>query len=551
METGSDMASEIKEKDGLYWTPHGGNNVSDIWASCHTFSSVTTNDRDEQEKTTVIVDLGQNEVPSKFAQGEFDKVIPALNDCLSIPHAKPVSEKNQAKALFLTHSHSDHIEGVFEYLRMGVKLPPVYASQYTLNALTTGFIDRRIDSSKWPEMREIKSGETVEIGNMKIDVFPASHSIPGAFSFKISNDGTSIFHSGDTKADESSFVGSAVDMASYEKIGKEGGVDLMTFDATATHLPGHATYESEVFKAYSELFEEHDGKQIIAALPPAHMERLATVVSAAQAAGKDVIIDGGPSLERNILALQSAGYTFREICPEIKVMNAGSPEAQNSDPEKCVTITTGVYLEQHSPFVRKIRGEESSFVLKENAVVIIPTSGDRHERLHKELAEAKTVSCLTVVTSNEKPKIYGSGHAQGGDFKKLAALICPKKVVPVHCSKKMAENLNALAHRKGYSTFKRPVYNGETIHVSAKSGCEIVHSKEPSWYGVKHTRDTDGAPRTVFSRVPDYGYSRPNAHARYKYIEKRRAEAGERLAAYHNNRAKHQLLTIRKNRNGR
>lgn len=550
METGKEM-SDIKEKDGLYWTPHGGNNVNDIWASCHTFSSVTTNDQGKREKTTVIVDLGQNEIPSKFARGEFDKVVPALNDCLSIPHAKAVAEQDQARALFLTHSHSDHIEGVFEYLRMGVKLPPVYASQYTLNALTAGFINRQIDSSCWPEMREIKSGETIEIGNMKVDVFPASHSIPGAFSFKISNADTSVFHSGDTKADESSYVGSAVDLASYEKIGKEGGVDLMTFDATATHLPGHATYESEVFKAYSELFGEYDGRQIIAALPPAHMERLATVVSAAQAAGKDVIIDGGPSLERNILALQSAGYDFKEICPEIKVMNAGSSQAQKSDPEKCVTITTGVYLEKHSPFVRKIKGEESSFVLKDNAVVVVPTSGDRHEKLHKELADAKTVSGLTVVTSNEKPGIYGSGHAQSDDFKKLASLIRPKKVVPIHCSKKMSEQLNTLARQTGYSTFKRPVYNGETVHVSAKSGCEIVRSKEPSWYGIKHMHGAAGGAKTVFARVSDYGYSRPRANTRHQYIEQRRREAGKKLAAYHDNRVKNNLLALRKAGNGR
>lgn len=545
------MASEIKEKDGLYWTPHGGNNVNDIWASCHTFSSVTTNDKNEQEKTTVIVDLGQNEVPAKFAQGEFDKVVPALNDCLSVPHAKPVSERNRAKALFLTHSHSDHIEGVFEYLRMGVELPPVYASQYTLNALTAGFIDRGIDSSKWPEMREIKPGETIEIGNMKIDVFSASHSIPGSFSFKISNADTSIFHSGDTKADESSYIGSAVDMASYEKIGKAGGVDLMTFDATSTHLPGHATYESEVFQAYSELFEKHSGKQIIAALPPAHMERLATVISAAQASGKNVIIDGGPSLERNILALQSAGYDFRDLCPKIKVMNAGSAEARASDPEKCVTITTGVYLEPHSPFVRKIKGQESSFVLKDNAVVIIPTSGDRHEKLHKELATAKTISRLTVVTSNDMPQIYGSGHAQSGDFKKLASLILPKKVVPIHCSRKMAEHLNFVAQEKGYSTFGVPVYNGQTVHVSASEEAKIVRSKEPVWYGIKHVRDAGGAQRTVFSRVSDYGYSRPSTNARYHDIEQRRREAGKRLAAYHDNRAKNSFLTIRKAGNGR
>lgn len=535
------MSLDQNQQKGLFWTPRGGNNAQDIWASCHTFSSVTENKQTKRlEKTTVIVDLGQHEFPKDFLNGSFDKVVPALDDCLKVPGEK--QPENEAQAIFLTHGHSDHIAGIYEYVKMGVHLPAIYASQHTLNALKKGFFENGINSEQWPEMQEIRAGDVIQVGDMSVEAFSASHSIPGCFSFKISNEEGSIFHSGDTKADETSYLGKGVNLSSYKKIGRNGGVDLMTFDATATHMNGHASYESEIFNSYQQIFKDNSGKQVIAALPAAHMERLASVVCAAQAAGRDVIIHGGASMESNLLALSVSGYDLQAKCPDIRIVSGSSKEAETIDPKKSVTITTGIYRESQSPFIQHLLGKNADFIMQKDAVVVAPTSNDKNEKLQF-LLQSKELANLKVITSSSKYKIYGSGHAQADDFKKIARYIAPRTVAPVHCSAQKADTFNELASRNGYKTLPVYPHNGVTVSVDRKNGCRVVNRKEPQWIGLIHR-----GKETSFLKVGDNGYS--TAFHDQDLVKARQQAAKQLIADYRNKKnltSQVSLINRRKN----
>ena len=528
------MASTQNSQTGLFWTPRGGNNAKAIWASCHTFSSVTENkETGKIEKSTILVDMGQNEMPQDFHGGKYEKVVPVLDDCLSVPGCK--TPENEAQAIFLTHCHSDHIAGIFEYLKMGAKLPPVYGSEYTIKALRKELMDNGIKRDQWPELKPIKAGEVVQIGNMQVEAFTASHSIPGCFSFKISNDEASIFHSGDTKADETSFLGNGVDMSAYDRI---GSVDLMTFDATATNKLGHATYEAEIFEAYKELFEENPDRQIIAVLPAAHMERLASVISAAQAVGKDVLIDGGASMESNVMALELGGFNLQEKCPDIQVVSSKSGMDALMDHDRSVTITTGIYGEPNSPFIQKLIGANDRFAIRDNAVIITPSTGGGAERLN-DLLEIYAPDGVSFITANER-NIYGSGHAQADDFVKIAGHIHPKTVSPIHCTRVMAENFNQLASQNGYQTLPDYPHNGCTVQVD-KTGCRVISEKEPAWFGLNHEKQADGSVKTSVARLNDDGsrmekdaaaMDRASQSKKAEKIEERQAIASEKIADY-------------------
>ena len=519
------MSLTNDSKTGLFWTPRGGNNAHDIWASCHTFTSISEDEKTkEKQTTTIIVDMGQHEVPKSFSTGRYDKVVPALDDCLNVPGEK--TPGHEAQAIFLTHCHSDHIAGIYEYLQMGVRLPDVYASQYTLNALKKDLIEKNIDKKLWPNMVTLEAGSVVKIGDITVQAYPASHSIPGCFSFKISNKEASIFHSGDTKADETSFLDKGIDISSYQKIAKDENIDLMTFDATATHLKGHALYESEIFDAYKKLFTENQDRQIIAVLPAAHMERLASVVCAAQASGKNVIINGGTSMESNILALQLSGYDLQKKCPDIKIVSANTDEADKLDPEKCITITTGLYGEPASPFVNHLTGGNSKFTMTDDAVIIAPTSNDNNEKIHLLLNDER-FSKLKVVTGKENPNIYGSGHAQADDFIKIANYIRPKTIAPIHCSSEKADQLNELAGKNGFKTLDSYPHNGSTVQIN-KDRCHIISKASPHWFGINHYLDNNNTMKTVFSKVEDGGYSTQGI----SLLKKRQEEAVKKILNY-------------------
>lgn len=91
------------------------------------------------------------------------------------------------------------------------------------------------------------------------------------------------------------------------------------------------------------------------------MERLASVVCAAQAAGRDVIINGGASLDSNIMALKLSGYDLQEKCPDIKIVSALGKEAKNVDVKNSITITTGIYMEKIRLLSGRCRGKTISF----------------------------------------------------------------------------------------------------------------------------------------------------------------------------------------------
>ena len=534
------MSENGSEKKGLFWTPKGGNNAESFWASCHVFSSVTDNkETGKTERTTIVVDMGQNEAPQNFEGGKYQKVVPALDDCLAVPGCK--APESEASAVFLTHAHSDHINAVFEYLAMGARLPEIYGSDYTIKTLEKGFLDRGIKRKDWPKVKTIKAGDKIQLGSMTVEAFTASHSIPGCFSFKISDENASIFHSGDTKADETSFLGNGVDMNAYDKIGR---VDLMTFDATATNMDGHAAYEAEVFDGYQKLFKENADKQIVAVLPAAHMERLATVISAAAAAGKDVLINGSASMDQNILALKMGGYDLQEKCPDIRVVSAYSKEADSVDPKRCITITNGIYGEADSPFIRKLLGEKSDFVLSENAVVIAPTTGRKSERVESLMKNAP--AGVAFITARDAD-IYGSGHAQKDDFIEIAGHIRPATVASIHCTGGMAEEFDRLVAGCGYKTLSERPYNGCTVSVG-KDECRIVSVKEPAWFGINHHKQADGSEKIEFSRREDNGFSSEKTR---NSLKERQEKASQKIAAFRRENSLKKALLFKRSGHGR
>lgn len=472
-------------QDALYWSPRGGNNVQDGWGSCHKFSSEQTNpETGKVEKDTVIVDLGRHEHPVAFGGGQYDRVVPDLADCLEIPNGEPVDESDKAKAIFLTHGHSDHISGVFAYAMAGVKLPPVYGSEFTLNMVKKGFVERGIPADKQPELRKIEAGQTVEIGNLKIRSMRASHSIPGALSFKISNASTSIFHTGDTKGDESSYLQGGVNFADYASIAAEGKIDLMTFDGTTAARDGHATYESEVFDCYDKLISENRGRQLIVPLAAAHCERLATVVAAAEKNGRNVVLNGGESMDTNLLGLQMSGIDLAKKFPNIAVVGAKNPKADALNAKDTVTITTGIYMEKDSPFVQYLQGKNNGFKLDRDAVIIAPLTTDKNEKMAFLLATSERAKGHEVITAASYPKMYGSGHAQADDFRRIAGILKPRMVAPIHTRTPGADDFNKLAAKEGYGTFPRQIKNGEAVKVTNK-GCELIPNDRQQWFGVK------------------------------------------------------------------
>ena len=116
--------------------------------------------------------------------------------------------------VFITHSHLDHITSLPFLLDtvMGMRPHPVtvYAIADTLKVLREHIFNWKV----WPDFnvipdpsqpflqyKEIKLGETVELGSRKISALPANHVVP-AVGYQLDSGKSSLVFSGDTTSCE-------------------------------------------------------------------------------------------------------------------------------------------------------------------------------------------------------------------------------------------------------------------------------------------------------------------------------------------------------------
>lgn len=141
-------------------------------------------------------------------------------------------------------------------------------------------------------------------------------------------------------------------------------------------------------------------------------------------------------------------------------------------------------MEKDSPFVQYLQGKNNGFKMDRDAVIIAPLTTDKNEKMAFLLATSKRAQGRTVITAATRPKMYGSGHAQADDFRRIAGILKPRMVAPIHTRTPGANDFNKLADREGYGTFPRQVKNGEIVKVTDK-GCELVPQDRQQWFGVK------------------------------------------------------------------
>ncbi len=96
----------------------------------------------------------------------------------------------------LTHGHEDHV-GALPYLLREFNVP-VYATKLTLGLVRSKLQEFGI---KRGDLREIKAGDTQNLGGFGLEFINVNHSIPDAVAIAIRTNAGLIVFSGDYKVD--------------------------------------------------------------------------------------------------------------------------------------------------------------------------------------------------------------------------------------------------------------------------------------------------------------------------------------------------------------
>ena len=125
----------------------------------------------ETEDTLIIVDCGL-----AFPSGDMlgiDLVIPDISYIKSKIH--------KMKGFVITHGHEDHI-GALPYVLQQINVP-IYATKLTLALIQKKLVENGMD--KLVKMKNMKYGQSVSFGDIKVEFVKTNHSIQDAASLAI------------------------------------------------------------------------------------------------------------------------------------------------------------------------------------------------------------------------------------------------------------------------------------------------------------------------------------------------------------------------------
>ena len=166
----------------------------------------------EYEDDIIIVDCGLG-FPEDDVLG-VDLVIPDIT----------YLEKNKDKirGLVITHGHEDHIGGI-PYLLKQINVP-IYATK-----LTAGLISNKLEEHnllRSTRLKEVRPGQTITLGSMKVEFIRITHSIPDACALAIHTPVGTIVHTGDFKIDYTPIDGEIIDLGRLAALGNKGVLAL-------------------------------------------------------------------------------------------------------------------------------------------------------------------------------------------------------------------------------------------------------------------------------------------------------------------------------------
>lgn len=362
----------------------------------------------EYGESIIVVDCGLS-----FPEDEMlgiDLVIP------DITYLKENASK--VKGFVITHGHEDHI-GALPYVMKELNVP-IYATKLTMGIIENKFKEHGLIKST--KRKVIKYGQSINLGEFRIEFIRTNHSISDAAALAIYSPAGIIVHTGDFKVDYTPVRGETIDLARFGELGKKGVLALMC-DSTNVMKPGFTMSERTVGKTFDNIFADNVKNRIIVATFASNVDRVQQIINSAAKYGRKVVIEGR-SMVNIITTAMELGYINM---PDNLLIDI--EQMKNYPDEQLVVITTGSQGEAMAALSRIAASIHRKISIKPGDTVIFsstPIPGNE-----------KSVSKVINELSMKGAKVifqdtHVSGHACQEEIKLIYALTRPRYAVPVH-----------------------------------------------------------------------------------------------------------------------
>lgn len=362
----------------------------------------------EYDDSIVVVDCGLS-FPDDDMLG-IDLVIP------DITYLKENEEK--VKGVVITHGHEDHI-GALPYVLRELNMP-IYATR-----LTMGLIENKLKEHNLlghTKRKVIKFGQSVNLGQFRIEFIKTNHSIVDAAALAIHSPAGTVIHTGDFKVDYTPVYGEAIDLQRFAELGKKGVLALMC-DSTNAERKGFTQSERTVGHTFDTIFHEHQGSRLIIATFASNVDRVQQIINSAHKYGRKVVVEG-----RSMVNIIETAMNLGCInIPDNTLVDIDCLKDYPDD--RTVIITTGSQGENMAALSRMASSVHRKVSIGPNDTIIFssnPIPGNE-KAVTKVINELEMKGAEVIFQD-----VHVSGHACQEEIKLIYTLVQPKYAIPIH-----------------------------------------------------------------------------------------------------------------------
>ena len=329
------------------------------------------------------------------------------------------NNSDEIRGIVLTHGHEDHV-GALPYVLREFQVP-VYGTRLTLGLVRSKLQEFGIKNA---DLREVQAGQSTALGDFGLEFIGVNHSIPDAVAIAIRTGAGLIVFSGDYKIDLTPIEGSPMDLGRLAAMGEEGVLAYFG-DSTNSERPGYVPSERIVGDTFNQIFEEAEGRIIVASFA-SHIHRIQQVVEAAKKHDRLVGVTGR-SMIRNVQIARDLGYLD---LPDAMLVD--QREINRVPDGDIAVLTTGSQGEPMAALSRIANGTHRTIETGPGDVVVIAA----HPIPGNERGVSRTINNLmkrgAEVYYSPLTPVHVSGHAAQEEQKLVLNLLKPRYLVPVH-----------------------------------------------------------------------------------------------------------------------
>ena len=373
-----------------------------------------------------------------------------------------IKNREKVRGMILTHGHEDHI-GAIPYLLKELNLP-IYGTRLTL-----GLVDNKLkEHGIKAKLHTIKAGQSVKIGEFKVETIRTTHSIADSICLAIDTPAGVVFHTGDFKIDYTPVDGEPINFQRLAALGQKG-VLLMMADSTNAERKGYTASERTVGITLENIFRGSDARILIATFS-SNVHRVQRIIDTAVMFGRKVAISGRSMVNVVNLAME-LGYLK---VPEGVLVDIN--KIKNIPDNELVIITTGSQGEPMSALSRMASSDHKAVQIKPGDMVILSSSPIPGNEKTVSNVVNKLFEKGAEVIYSDIADIHVSGHACSEELKLIHSLIKPKYFMPVHGEYRHLHQHALIAEQLGMPPERIFILeNGEVLNLTRDS---VIKSKE-------------------------------------------------------------------------